>query len=78
MEMHTSSGRTDIEIETRRFVYIFELKFNRPATEAMQQMHQRDYARRYQTDKRTVYLVAASFADRTACRGLDSWLIETI
>lgn len=77
MEMHTSNGRTDIEIKTRRYIYIFELKYNRPAAEAMQQIHERDYARRFQTDPRQLFLIGASFVDRAGCRGLDSWIIET-
>lgn len=78
MESHTSNGRIDIEIETDEFIYIFELKFNRSVKEAMLQLHERDYARRYQMDSRTLFLIGANFTDKAKDHGLQGWEIERI
>lgn len=74
LERHNNHGRTDLEVKTRRFIYIFEFKFNRTAEEAMAQIYARDYAGRFALDSRTVYMIGANFS--THKRGLDSWLIE--
>lgn len=63
-------GRSDLEIVTGRFVYVFEFKYNRSVKEAMSQIHDRDYAGRYAMDSRTVYLIAANFNEKKNERGL--------
>ena len=78
METHTSNGRTDIEIKTRRFIYIFELKYNRSVEEAMAQIHERDYAQRFQLDSRTIFLIGANFVDREGEHGLQAWEIQQL
>ncbi len=74
VERHTSKGRTDLEVETSRYIYIFEFKYNGSAREALQQIHERDYAGRHRPDSRAVYLIGANFSSRA--RGLEDWIIE--
>ncbi|MDE5795471.1 MAG: ATP-binding protein [Muribaculaceae bacterium] len=76
MERHTNNGRTDLEIITSAYIYIFEFKYNKSAEEAIAQIHSRDYAGRYALNKRQLYLIGANFSD--SARGLDSWIIEKL
>lgn len=70
-EHHGYKGRSDVEVATGRFVYLFEFKYNRSLQEAMDQIRTRDYAGRYDMDSRTVYLIGANYvADRDG-RGLE-------
>ena len=75
-EIHSSRGRCDMQIETPVYVYIFEFKVNSPSKEALEQIHDRDYADRYGADPRTVYLVGANFSTET--RTLTDWCIDTL
>ncbi len=74
-ERHTSRGRTDLEVRTPRYVYIFEFKFRRSAREAMAQIQERDYAGRLALDRRKIFLIGANFSDAPATRGLTDWII---
>lgn len=70
-EHHGYKGRSDIEVATGRFVYLFEFKYNRSLQEAMDQIRTRDYAGRYDMDSRTVYLIAANYVADKDGRGLE-------
>ncbi|MDE5850583.1 MAG: ATP-binding protein, partial [Muribaculaceae bacterium] len=65
------NGRSDLEVFTRRFIYVFEFKYNKSVRDAMEQIHSRDYAGRYALDPRTVYLIAANFNEKKTKRGLE-------
>ncbi|MDE5808106.1 MAG: PD-(D/E)XK nuclease domain-containing protein, partial [Muribaculaceae bacterium] len=78
LEHHSYLGRSDMEVRTRRFIYIFEFKYNRSVEEAMKQLHERDYAGRYALDPRTLYLIGANFSDKAPYRGLTGYEIEKI
>ena len=75
-EIHSSRGRCDMQIETPAYVYIFEFKVDGSAEEALKQIHEKDYADRYGSDPRTVYLVGANFSTET--RTLTDWCIDTL
>lgn len=68
-------GRSDLEVFTPRYIYLFEFKYNRSVREAMSQIYSRDYAGRYELNVRTVYLIGANFSDTSNSRGL-SYAIE--
>ncbi|MDE6339509.1 MAG: ATP-binding protein [Muribaculaceae bacterium] len=70
-EHHGYKGRSDIEVVTSRFVYIFEFKYNKSVSEAMKQIHSRDYAGRYVMETRPVFLIAANFNENKGKRGLE-------
>ncbi|MDE5869211.1 MAG: ATP-binding protein, partial [Muribaculaceae bacterium] len=53
-ERHSYKGRTDLEVRTPDYIYIFEFKYNDSVEEAMRQIHDRDYAGRYALDPRTL------------------------
>ena len=69
-EHHGYKGRSDIEVFTRGYIYIFEFKYNKSVEEAMEQIHSRDYAGRYALDPRPVFLIAANFNENKEVRGL--------
>lgn len=75
-EVHSASGRCDMQILTDRYVYIFEFKIDGTAEEALQQIHEKRYYVPFGADARTVILIGANFL--TSTRTLDSWIIETL
>ncbi|MDE6637356.1 MAG: ATP-binding protein, partial [Muribaculaceae bacterium] len=74
VEDKTSDGRIDITIETLRFIYIIELKFDGTARQALDQIEEKNYARKYLTDHRRVFKIGASFSSKT--RTIEDFLIE--
>lgn len=76
-ERHGYKGRSDLEVSTPGYVYVFEFKYNRNVAEAMSQIIDRDYAGRYGMDGRSVYLIGANFTDNGPDRGL-SYEIEQL
>lgn len=69
-EHHSYKGRSDLEVLTSGYIYIFEFKYNRNAQEAIAQILDRDYAGRFASDPRQVYLIGANFSDRKDSRAL--------
>lgn len=63
-EHHGYKGRSDIEAQTKYFIYLFEFKYNRSVSEAMDQIRSRDYAGRFCMNPRTVYLIGANFVEK--------------
>ncbi len=70
-ERHSYKGRSDMEVLTHDYVYVFEFKYNKSVREAIEQIHSRDYAGRYAMDNRTIYLIGANFTDNKDNRGLE-------
>ena len=70
-ERHSYKGRSDLEVLTPDFVYVFEFKYNKSLREAMEQMYGRDYAGRYAPDPRTVFLIAANYMEKKDERRLE-------
>ena len=73
-EKQMSEGRADCIIETPGQVYIFEFKLDGTAEEALQQIHDRGYARAYDADPRCKFLIGASFSSKTGT--IEGWLAE--
>lgn len=74
VEQATSQGRMDVTIQTPDYVYIFELKLDKSAEEALQQIKDNQYARPFQTDSRKVFLIGANFSSAT--RTVEKWMVE--
>ena len=68
-EEGSAFGCADAVIETRKFVWVFEFKFNKSTKAAVRQIREKDYAAQYKGDKRPVTLVGINF--RTAKRNID-------
>ena len=73
-EKQLSEGRADCIVETDGYVYIFEFKLDGTAAEALQQIHDRGYAKAYSADSRQVTLIGASFSSQTGT--IDDWQTE--
>ena len=68
-EEGSARGYADAIIETKKFVWIFEFKFNKSAKAAIEQIRKKGYADPYKADRRPVTLVGVNF--RTAKRNID-------
>ncbi|MDE6576905.1 MAG: ATP-binding protein [Muribaculaceae bacterium] len=73
-ESHTSSGRIDIEVQTPEFIYIIELKYDHSAEEALRQIDEKNYARKFQTDSRKIFKIGVAFSSKTRC--IENWIIS--
>ena len=73
-EEGSARGYADAIVETAKFVWVFEFKFNRSAKAAVAQIREKGYADAYKGDKRPVTLVGVNF--RTAKRNIDEPFFE--
>lgn len=73
-EVATSDGRVDILIENDSYIYIIELKYDGTAEAALRQIEEKNYARPWQTDDRTIFKIGVNFSSKTRC--IESWKIE--
>ena len=69
----SSSGRSDISIETPDYVYIIEIKKDESADAALSQIVEKAYDRRYADDSRKVFKIGISFSTRF--RGIEEWKV---
>jgi len=60
-EVHTSKGRIDLTLLTKKRIFIFEFKFNASGKEALQQILDKRYYEKYLTEKKPISLVGISF-----------------
>ncbi len=74
VEQHTAKGRIDITLETATAVYVMELKFNRSAQEALEQIDDRRYAGAFKMKGKTVVKAGLNFAVKDGINTLE-WLI---
>lgn len=74
-ERHSYKGRSDLEVLTPGYIYVFEFKYNHSAEDALLQIEERDYAGRYAHDPRKVFLIGANFSENQHDRGL-TYLIK--
>ncbi len=73
IEVRTSRGRVDMALRTDDAVYIFELKFNGSAEEALAQIDLRSYPERFALCGLPVVKVGLNFSGET--RTIDGWAI---
>ena len=72
-EAHTSDGRIDLLIETPEYIYIIELKYDGSPVEALRQIEEKGYARRFAGDSRKIFLIGVNFSSAT--RRIEGWEI---
>lgn len=73
-ELQTCNARMDMMIKTSRFIYIFELKSNGSAQEAMNQINEKGYHLPFVSSGKEIFKIAANYS--SSINNLDSWLIE--
>jgi hypothetical protein len=71
-----AKGRSDLTLKMPKGIYVMELKYDKSADEALQQIDQKGYARKYALDGRPVTKVGLAFS--SAERNITEWKSETI
>ena len=74
-ERHSYMGRSDLEVLTPDYIYVFEFKYNKSVGEAIDQIKDRDYAGRFALDSRRLFLIGANFTDTNGSRSLEFEII---
>ena len=72
-EVHTSDGRIDLLIETPRFIYVIELKYDATPEQALRQIEEKGYARKFAVDPRRLFKVGVNFSSEK--RRIEGWEI---
>ena len=73
VEYTTSNGRIDLLMKTKDYIYILEFKINESAKIALKQIENKDYAKPFEYDERTIFKIGVNFS--TKSRRIDSWEI---
>ncbi|MCM1077024.1 MAG: ATP-binding protein [Bacteroides sp.] len=76
MEDHTSDGRIDMVITTSDYVYVFEFKVNKSAAEALAQIQDKEYWKKFESSGKRIFLIGANY--NTATKALDDIDIATL
>lgn len=74
VEYHTSNGRIDMVLQTDKYVYVMEFKFDGTAEEALKQIEAKGYAAPFLNDPRQVVKIGVNFSSKT--RNIDDWKAE--
>ena len=73
-EVRTAKGRIDMVLQSTTDIYVIELKIDRPAQEAIDQIDSNGYLLPYTLDNRRLHKVGICFSTET--RTLSEWIIE--
>lgn len=73
-QVKTCRGRADIVMHTPKNIYVFELKINKPAQEALVQIDEKGYMIPYSADGRKLIKCGISFSTKT--RTIEDWIIQ--
>lgn len=74
VEHHTTNGRIDMLIKTQDYIYIIEFKLDNSADDALRQIEEKQYAKPFEHDGRTIYKIGVNFSSQTRC--IDDWKIK--
>lgn len=75
VERHTSDGRMDILMQTSDYIYILELKVDKTAAIALQQIEDKGYALPFANDSRKLFKLGINFSSET--HKIDDWKVVT-
>ena len=74
VEHATTDGRIDLLIKTKDYIYIMEFKINESAESALQQIEDKQYAKPFENDGKTIYKIGINFSTKT--RRIENWVIS--
>jgi len=74
VEVHTPRGRVDIVLLTKTDLYIIELKLNKSAQTAMQQINLKNYRQRFALSGKPITKVGINFDSTQG--NIEDWAIE--
>ena len=75
VEQHTAKGRIDITMETADTIYVMELKFNKSAQGALDQINDKHYAQAFALKNKEIVKVGLNFSVKDEVNTLE-WLIS--
>ena len=75
-EVHSSVGRSDVEVETNDGIYIFEFKIEGETSKAIEQIKKQGYGEKHSATNKNIYLIGAIISQKM--HTLDSWQIEKV
>jgi len=75
-EEFTNIGRIDLLLNTDSEIYLFELKLNRSAKIALEQIHQKKYYEKYLSSNKKINLIGLNF--NSAIKNIDEYLVESV
>lgn len=75
-ESATSDGQIDITVKTDDYIYVIELKYDGSSEQALRQIEEKKYDRKYQADGRQIIRIGVNFSSKTRC--IEDWKIERI
>ena len=73
-EIAKHKGRLDLIAQTPKFLYLMEFKLDESASNAIEQIKNREYAAAYKQSDKTVILVGINFSQTE--RNVESWESE--
>lgn len=73
-EYCTSEERIDLVVQTDKFIYVMEFKFNSTAEEALKQIDEKHYALPFETDERKLFRIGVNFDAKM--RNIEKWIVE--
>jgi len=73
-EVHSSQGRSDVEVETQEAIYIFEFKVGGKPADAIAQIKKAGYADKHASSSKNIFLIGATISRNK--RTLARWTIE--
>ena len=74
VERHTADGRMDMLVQTKDYIYIFELKIDQSADVALKQIEEKGYANPFVADSRKLFKIGVNFSTEKRC--VDDWKIK--
>ena len=74
VEVHTPNGRVDVVMETEDTLYLIELKLNKSAQSAMQQITLKQYGQRFARCGKPIVKVGVNFDAKKG--NIEDWIIE--
>ena len=75
-EVHSVKGRSDVEVETKEGIYIFEFKVGGTAFKAIEQIKRKGYEVKYEGSRKRVFLIGVEINQDE--RTIEDWIIEQI
>ena len=75
-EVQSSKGRSDVEVETKDAVYIFEFKMGGKVADAIAQIKEKGYAEKYESSNKNIYLIGVSI--NRSKRTIGKWQVEKV
>ena len=71
-QVRTAKGRIDVVVKTDDYIYVMEVKLDRPAQEALEQIDSKGYLIPYTLDGKQLMKIGMSFS--TSERNVTEWM----